>query len=369
MGEVTACGICGGKDLAPILDMGEQPLAERYDDDRRYPLALLECQDCTLVQLGYIVDGHEMFPPDHPYATGNTRVLREHFAELARQVRAPLGPGSVIVDIGANDGTFLEACPERAVRIAVEPTNQARKCREKGLITYQEFFTADLAARIAREHGQAEVITACNVLAHVPEPHDFLAGVSALLAGTFITENHHWRSVADYLQIDTIYHEHLRYYSIASLSRLLAMHGLPVIATSDIPTHGGSFRTYARKNRSDLQARAGEAAAALYGLLEGLGEPVYGIGATTRATPLLHWAGIAPFIACVCEVPGSEKIGKMMPGSSIPIVDEVRLLEDQPPFALLFSWHIAKGITRNLRAAGYKGRFIIPLPEPRIIDA
>jgi hypothetical protein len=179
-------------------------------------------------------------------------------------------------------------------------------------------------------------------------------------------------SVLDGLQIDTVYAEHARYYSVTSLSRLLQMHGLVVADVEKIGTHGGSFRVTARRQRTkDLQWRALEMAATLrekvsLAFTEG---PVYGIGATTRATPLIHYTGIAPYLSCVAEVPGSDKIGLTMPGTSIPVVDEAKLIADQPPFALLLSWHLAADIVPLLRAKGYQGKFIVPLPAPKVINA
>ena len=354
-----------------ILDMGEQPLPERHDDPRRYPLALLECQDCTLVQLSYIADQREVFPGGHVYATGNTKFLRDHFAALAQQLGEPLEPGDLVADLGSNDGSLINAYRTDLRRVAVEPTEQAWKCHVDH--TYQEFFTAELAGKILADHGPARVITACNVFAHVPDPHDFSEGVRLLLAddGVFVTENHSLASITDGLQVDAVYAEHLRYYSVATLSRLLAMHGLTVTQAEPIATHGGSFRAYARKTRGDLDVRARVALIGLRALLNGIcreGRAVYGVGATTRATPLIHAAGIAGLIGYVCEVSSSAKIGLTMPGTTIPIVDESRLIEDQPGYALLFSWHIADALVPKLRAMGYKGRFIVPLPEPRIID-
>jgi len=374
MGEVKECGLCGGTDLAVILDMGEQPLAERFGDPRRYPLALAECGNCTLVQLTFAVDQAEVFPPDHPYASGNTAALRNHFAGLAGilKARGLISPGDLVVDIGCNDGTFLAALGDDYARVGVEPTGQGAKCAGRGIGVWRNYFTADVGRGIRRLHGPARVVTACNVLAHVPDPHDFVAGVAEMLAGdgVFVTENHDVASVTGGLQIDAVYHEHLRYFSPGTLARLLAQHGLDVTGTEPVPTHGGSFRAFARRRQGGLQERAGTAAAALREMLAGItasGAAVYGVGATTRAVPLIHYARIAPYIRCVCEVPGSEKTGHLMPGTQIPVVDEVALLEDQPEYALLLAWHVAAMITRKLRAAGYRGKFIVPLPEPRVI--
>jgi C-methyltransferase C-terminal domain/Putative zinc binding domain/Methyltransferase domain len=374
-GDVTNCGVCGSGALATILDMGTQPLAERMiPAPQLYPLELLQCRNCSLIQLGYIVAQRELFPAQHPYATGNSAALRRHFAGLSRIIGMYCEPGDLVVDIGANDGTLLATVRNDVTRLGVEPTDQARKCGERGIGCWQNYFTAEVARGIRKLHGPARVITACNVLAHVPDCHDFLDGVSELLGddGVFITENHDVASVLSGLQIDTIYHEHLRYYSPASLAHLLAMHGLECSGAPErLVTHGGSFRVRAQRRRSDLAGRAGSARAQLRGMLSGLhagGHKIYGIGAATRATPLIHYAGIAPYITCVCEVAGSEKIGQVMPATAIPVVDEALLIEDQPEYALLFSWHMAGDIIPVLRRAGYEGRFIVPLPEPRIAD-
>ena len=189
--------------------------------------------------------------------------------------------------------------------------------------------------------------------------------------GTLIIETHDWASIVNGLQVDTIYGEHNYYYSVASLSYLLASHGLLVSEVEPIPVHGGSFRAFAVREQPHLSARAAAAGSRLYRVLEAAaGEgPVYGIGATTRATPLIHYARIAPFLACVVEPPGSEKIGTRIPGTDIAIVDEEKLIADQPPYALLLAHHIADSVVPALRAKGYQGKFIMPLPEARIIDA
>jgi hypothetical protein len=351
--------------------MGSQPLAEN-DNGKRYPLKLVRCTACTLVQLSYIPLQEEMFPPDHLYATGNTNALAVHFARLAARLSSRLGFSDLVVDIGANDGTLLSGFLDSVRCVAVEPTNQAAKCRDKGFRTWQQFFTADTAEDIVSVCGKAKIVTAANVLAHVPDPHDFLEGVLLLLDddGVFVTENHDWASIANGLQIDTVYHEHLRYYSVASLSHLLARHGLIVDDMEKISVHGGSFRTWAVREQGDLAMRAGMAGMRLHETVRRarMKGPVYGIGATTRATPLVNYAGLAPYIDCVCEVSSSEKIGTCIPGTEILVADEKKLFEDQPPHALLLSWHIADDLIPKLREKGYKGNFIIPLPEARILD-
>lgn len=369
---ITECGLCGSDELSLILDLGQQPIAERFDDDQTYPLQLLKCRSCSLAQLSFIVDQEILFPPGHPYASGNTRALVDHFRDLAATVARPLRAGDLVVDIGANDGTFLSSFTPVVRRLAVDPTDQVRKCGKHGIIVRQGFFTAAMAREILDEHGEAQLITASNVLAHVPDPHDFMAGVADLLApgGRFVTENHALESITDGLQWDTVYHEHLRYYSVQSLSKLLGMHGMQVMDAERIPLHGGSFRTYATMRGDGLASYAANSAAQLRLFLEALGPvSIYGIGAATRAVPLIHYARIAPFLTCVCEVPSSDKIGCMMPGTNIPVVPEAKLFADQPPYALLFPWHLADRLAPALRAEGYTGKFIVPLPKARFADA
>ena len=379
MGDVTRCGACAYAELVPVLDMGFQPVPEGARAGRRYPLKLIQCINCGLVQLSYAVDPAELFPDDHPYATGNSAALREHYRALVRQLAGSLFLDDVVVDIGANDGTLLSCYPPgrgNLVKVAVEPTDQILKCSDiDDVIGFKLPFSRELALEIRHNIGPAKVITACNVLAHVPDPHDFLAGVRDLLAddGVFVTENHDYASVADGLQIDTVYHEHLRYYTPGTLSFLVERHGMRVTDVRPVPTHGGSFRLTARKLKPDFPARARIAATALRGMLYQLvvqkRKTVYGIGAATRATPLIHYAGIEEFIDRVCEVSGSEKIGHKMPGTQLRVVDEAELLENQPEYAVVFAWHMAWAILPKLRERGYKGQFIVPLPEPKIISA
>lgn len=374
-GDVKECGGCRSGNLLPLFDMGSQPLAEG-GSAYSYPLALVQCKNCDLVQLSYIVDPKTVFRPAHPYTTGNSAVLREHYGRLARDLQGNLLIGDLVVDIGANDGTLLSCFNSNLRRLAVEPTDQIGKC-PPGVITLQGFFTADLAADICSDpvigNGPAKVITACNVLAHVPDVHDFLEGVRILLDddGVFVTENHDLASITEGLQIDTIYHEHLRYYTPGTLCRLLEQHSLRVTSVEPTPMHGGSFRVRAQRAQDGFPGRARSAAIALRGMLWQFADKrqaVYGIGATTRATPLIHYAGISDFITCVCERAGSDKIGTYIPGTAIEVVDEARLIADQPPYALLLSWHIVGDIIPKLRAAGYQGKFIVPLPEPKVID-
>ena len=376
-GPVKWCYTCSSPNLKMILDLGDHPLAERETGGGKHPLALQECLNCGLVQLTWEVDRNEVFPVNHPYTTGSTQAMRKHFAGLAQDLSRHgwLAPGSLVVDIGANDGTFLDELRELhddEVRlIGIEPTDQARKIQAMGIEARQEFWSMTAAREISRRHGKARVITASNVLAHVANQHDFLSAVSELLApdGVFVTENHDWASVVNGLQIDTIYHEHLRYYSVASLTYALSMHGFLADLVERIPVHGGSFRTWAVRQQTGLQVRASAVREELRRVLTAANRDsrVYGIGATTRATGLIHWAGLREKIYAVAEVPSSEKIGQNIPGTRIPVITEEEMLQAAPAAALLLSWHLEDHIVPKLRAAGYRGDIIVPLPAVRVL--
>jgi C-methyltransferase C-terminal domain/Methyltransferase domain len=249
------------------------------------------------------------------------------------------------------------------------------------------------------EHGRAKIVTATNVFAHIEDIHEIVDCIGELLAedGLFISESHYLLPLVETLQYDTIYHEHLRYYSVTALKYLLEMHGLEIIHTKPIPTHGGSIRVYAaRKGKyvardpvaATLAIEATELSnaklkafrknvvkskLALYALLKeikGKDQRIYGVGAPSRASTLINYVGLDDGILdCVLEIKGSYKIGKYIPGTTIPVLDESRLFEDQPEYALLLSWHIADELMPKLAARGFKGRFIIPLPEPRVATA
>ena len=208
---------------------------------------------------------------------------------------------------------------------------------------------------------------------HVPDPHDFLDGVNELLRpdGILIIDNQDWYNVIQDLQIDTVYHEHLRYYSPASLSWLLGKHDLLVTGIYRIQMHGGLFRAVAVPQKTDLQGRASRLAAQLRFALAGAAQdgPIYAVTAPTRATSLVNYARIGNYLTCACEITGSDKIGAVIPGTGVPIVDEQKLFDDQPPTALILAWDIADYLIAVLRKRGYAGRIMVPLPELRVNDA
>jgi hypothetical protein len=350
--------------------------------------------------LGLIVDPAVLFPPHYAYTSGTTRILRENFAELYQEVMRlyPIAKTDLAVDVGSNDGTLLSNFHNAGHRVCgVEPTDTHKLAREKGMATINAFFGPTAAAAVVEGHGKAKIVTATNVFAHIENVHEIVESILSMLDedGLFISESHYLLPLIQTLQYDTIYHEHLRYYALQSLKYLLEMHGLEIVHARRIPTHGGSIRVYAaRKGQRqvqpsvaailaeeeigltwerfmDFRQRVSQSKLDLMAMLQGIrakGQRIYGVGAPSRASTLVNYVGLdASIIDCVLEIQGSYKIGKMMPGTLIPVLEESKLFADQPDYALLFSWHIADELIPKLREKGYRGKFIVPLPTPVIV--
>jgi hypothetical protein len=404
---VETCQVCDSPDLDPVCFVGYLPpvntmpaIGSRPAEQPAYPAQVLKCRRCRLVQIGLIVDPAILFPPSYPYTSGTTKILRDNFAELFAEATAlyAIPKTALTVDVGSNDGTLLSNWHKSGHRVAgIEPTNAGLIAQKAGIPTLISFFNRDSVDKTVAAHGRAKVVTATNVFAHIEDVHSVMAGILALLEddGLFISESHYLLPLVETMQYDTIYHEHLRYYSLTALKYLLEMHGLEVVHAKRIPTHGGSIRVYAaRKGKfpvrdtvAPLLAQEGRdltdealrefartitlTKLGLHELLAGLkraGARVYGVGAPSRASTLINYVGLdAGILDCVLEIKGSYKIGKYIPGTLIPVLEESRLFEDQPEYALLLSWHIADELMPKLTGRGFKGKYIIPLPTPRIV--
>jgi hypothetical protein len=401
---VECCQVCGHAPLSKVLSLGYMPpvnqmvaVGEVPQQQPWFPTDLLHCAECDLVQLGLAVDPVIIFPPEYPYTSGMTKLLRDNFTELYCEASAmlKLAPQDLIIDIGSNDGTLLSNFKKHRI-LGIEPTEVGKIASGRGVPTLMRYFTPAVAAEVKREHGPARVVTAANCFAHIEDVHSIVQGILDLLApdGVFISESHYLIGLLDRLQYDTIYHEHLRYYSLTSLANLLSMHGLEVFHARAIPTHGGSIRVYAARQGTrpvdDSVAKLlaaeprGEAMLArlksfrndvmlsklrLLAMIRELkeqGARICGISAPSRASTLVNYLGLdEAIIDYVCEIAGSLKIGKCMPGTSIPVIEESRLFSDQPDCAVVFSWHIADELAPKLRAKGYRGKLVTPLPVPR----
>ncbi|HZL31136.1 MAG TPA: class I SAM-dependent methyltransferase [Pseudolabrys sp.] len=405
---VEQCQICGSTSLDAVLSLGYMPpvnqmvpIGQVPRQQPWFPTDLLHCRNCDLVQLGLAVDPVIIFPPEYPYISGTTKLLRDNFADLQRESAAMLGltEKDFVVDIGSNDGTLISNFQKAGNRIlGIEPTDVGDIANSRGIPTIKRYFGAKVAREVVAEHGPARVVTAANCFAHIEDVHAIVDGIVEMIGadGVFISESHYLIPLLDTLQYDTVYHEHLRYYSLTSLKHLLEMHGLEVFHARPIPSHGGSIRVYAgQKGKHKVQDSVAAMLAAeprgdamaerlkqfkhdvllsklrLLSMLKDLkekGARVVGISAPSRASTLFNYVGLDDgIIDYVCEIPGSLKIGKCMPGTAIPVVDETRLFTDQPECAIIFSWHIADELAPKLRAKGYKGQLITPLPLPRFL--
>lgn len=403
---VERCQVCGHKNLEPIMFLGYLPpvnalrsIGDKPHEQPSYPAQLMYCPNCHLVQLGLIVDPQILFPLDYPYTSSTTKILRENFAELYQECKSivDLGSKDLIIDIGSNDGNLLSNFKGKHRILGVTPENIGKIAIERGIPTIITFFNKNTADKIKSEYGKAKIITSTNVLAHIEDINDILSHIISLLVddGVFISESHYLLRLIETLQYDTIYHEHLRYYSLHSIKYLLERHGLEIIHTKEIPTHGGSIRVYAarkgkypvkdtvakqlekeknvisRKTLMEFKKNVLISKLELHSMLLDIKKRdrrIFGVGAPSRASTLINYVGIDDGILdCVLEVKGSHKIGKYIPGTIIPVVDEDKLFEEQPDYALLLSWHIANELAPKLRQKGFKGDFIVPLPKPHIL--
>lgn len=405
---VECCQVCGNEKLETTLSLGYMPpvnqmvpVGQPQTQLPWFPTSLLYCGQCELVQLGLAVDPVIIFPPEYPYTSGMTKVLRDNFAELYAESSKMLGLGKddFVVDVGSNDGTLIGNFQKGGHRIlGIEPTDVSKIANERGIPTIQRYFGKDVAREVKAKHGPAKVVTAANCFAHIEDVHAIVDGIIEMLGpdGVFISESHYLIGLLDKLQYDTVYHEHLRYYSVGSLKHLLEMHGLEVFHARHIPSHGGSIRVYAaRKGARPVQASVQQMLDAeprgdamrkrlaafrndvmlsklrLHALVRDIKEKggrIVGISAPSRASTLVNYVGLEEaIIDYVCEIEGSLKIGKCMPGTLIPVVEESRMFADQPECAIIFSWHIADELAPKLRAKGYKGILVTPLPVPRVL--
>jgi SAM-dependent methyltransferase len=405
---VECCQICGHAPLDDVLSLGYMPpvnqmvpIGQIPRQQPWFPTNLLHCRNCDLVQLGLAVDPAIIFPPEYPYTSGTTKLLRDNFADLQRESTAMLGLGKddLVIDIGSNDGTLLSNFKNAGHRVlGIEPTDVGDIANERGIPTIKRYFGSEVAREVRREQGAAGLVTAANCFAHIEDVHAIVDGIVEMLkpGGAFISESHYLIGLLDTLQYDTVYHEHLRYYSVTSLKHLLEMHDLQVFHARPIPSHGGSIRVYAaRPGTYTVQETVQKMFSAeprgktmvkrlvsfqrdvvlsklrLLSMLSNLkenGAHIAGVSAPSRASTLINYVGLDEgIIDYVCEIPGSLKIGKCVPGTRIPVVDEARLFADQPDCAVIFSWHIADELAPKLRAKGFRGQLIAPLPVPRAL--
>ena len=410
-GPLTRCQITGSTDLELVIDLDCQPLCDSLltkeqlnQPEATYPLRLYMCPESGLAQLDYVVDGSKVYHPEYPYRSGISKELEVYQRAFAKGIVEELGvpPSSLCVDIGSNDGTLLTGFKLQGMRaLGVEPTNIARIAREEnGIETIQQFFTEKLAREIVQDYGKAKVITTTNVFAHMAPLGEVVRGIVALLDvdGVFITESHYLLDVVETGQFDTVYHEHIRTYSLKSLVTLFSYYGMEVFDVRRADRYGGNIRAYvARKGTRPISPAVSELLA--LEVARGLFDPktyvkfrsrvqesrdklmtlayeahqkgmrFVGNSCPGRCSTLLNYYGMTrdlmPYLA---EQPTSLKLGMHLPGKHIPVVNNQILLDEQPDYVVLMAWHYAKPICEQLRARGVKSKFVMPLPDMRILD-
>jgi len=402
---ISKCQISGSNDLKSIMFLGYLPpptemkkINSKIEEETFYPADLVYSPTSRLVQLNTIVNKEILFSKDYAYTSSTTKILRENFQELYNDCNKiiKISTSDLVIDIGSNDGNLLGNFKNHHRVLGITPEKIGKIAIRKGIPTLIHYFDETTAKLVLKKHGRAKIITATNVFAHIENVSKLMKNILKILQrdGVFISESHYLVSLIKTNQYDTIYHEHLRYYSLSSLKYLFDKYGLKIIHAKKINTHGGSIRVYATKSKKfkinknvkkilDLEKRylnwktfnnfrknVFKSKINLYSILKRIknkNKKICGIGAPARASTLINYIGLDEnIIDYVLEIEGSKKIGNYIPGTKIPILSEKKLFVDQPNYAILFSWHIASELKIKLRKRGFKGKFIIPLPAPCI---
>ena len=410
LGRITCCRSCGSGELTPVLDLGSTPLANALltrdqigQPEKTYPLELVFCPHCALVQITHTVDPEELFS-DYVYFSSFSDGMLKHAESLVDElvVSRNLTEMSLAVEVASNDGYLLQHYLRRGVPVlGVEPAaNIATVARdERGVETLCRFFDLELARELRKEGKACDVLHAHNVLAHVADLNGFVEGIATLLKddGVAVIEAPYVRDMIDRTEFDTIYHEHLCYFSLTALDRLLSRHGLVVVDAGRVPIHGGSLRIVAcreaaadrRKAVDDLlreEADAGMHGADYYcrfaeevrtlrfnlrgllGNLKARGKRLAVYGASAKGGTLLNYCGINDGTFDFVADRSTVKQGLFTPGMHLPIVEPERLLRDMPDYALLLTWNFMDEILEQQHAYRARGgQFIVPIPEVRLV--
>lgn len=390
-----------------FLDLGSAPPSNaflRSEDlhapEAWFPLKLFTCRACRLVQVDEVERHDALFGSDYVYFSSYSRSWLAHAERyVARAVdRLALGPESLVLEIASNDGYLLQYVKAWGIPcLGIEPTaSTAAAARERGIDTIEQFFGSAFARELGQARRRADLIVANNVLAHVPDINDFVAGLALALAptGSITIEFPHLLQLVSQRQFDTVYHEHFSYFSLHTAQHILASHGLRIWDVEELPTHGGSLRLWTC--HSDAPHPEQPAVAALLGaeraagMLEidwyrgfqsqadGIkndfltflldckrtGKVVAGYGAAAKGNTLLNYAGVRPDLLAYVADASPHKQGRYLPGSRIPVVDEARIQATRPDFVVILPWNLREEISAQLAyIRDWGGRFVIAVPE------
>lgn len=411
MSTITACRSCEKTGLLPVLDLGKTPLANSLPTPEEvasgapeptFPLELVFCPHCSLLQITETVDPEILFRNYLYFSSFSDQMVRHAEAIADRLVKErKLGKDSLACEIASNDGYLLQHYKNRGVPVlGIEPAvNVAKVAREeRGVDTLAEFFGKEVGERLAKEGRKADVIHANNVVAHVADLNGVIAGFSAWLkdSGVAVIEAPYAKPFLDHVEFDTIYHEHLCYFSLTAVDKLAARHGLVVEHVEQLAIHGGSLRYFLGKaghskrgpavekllaeeaawgvmDHASYMGFAGRVNALKKNLVELLrdlkkaGRTVAAYGAAAKGSTLINFFGIGNDILDFVADRSTYKQGRVMPGVHVPIVPAGELAKRRPDYCLLLTWNFADEILAQqaeYRAAG--GKFIVPVPEARI---
>lgn len=404
------CRHCQAPLTHTFIDLGFAPPSNAYltqadlsRPEKYYPLRVMVCDCCWLVQTEDYAQADELFSPDYAYFSSTSTSWLAHAARFADKMveRLGLGRDSFVIEVAANDGYLLRNFVTVGIPcLGIEPTASTAAAAEKlGIPILREFFGEALGRRLAAEGKQADLIAGNNVYAHVPDINDFTRGLKAALkpGGTITLEFPHLLQLIEHTQFDTIYHEHFSYLSLYTVARIFATAGLRVYDVEELPTHGGSLRVYGchvedarptmaavtelleREVSSGLrelatyqgfQARAERAKDDLLLFLieqKRVGKTVAAYGAAAKGNTLLNFAGVrSDLLPYVCDA-APAKQGKFMPGSHIPILPPSVLAEQRPDYLLILPWNITDEVkTQNAALAAQGVRFVVAVPRLRI---
>ena len=409
-GKIERCQICFSTKLNKVIELGYQPLANSLLNDlkeestsEKFPINIVRCDDCTLLQIDFIVDQTKVYHPNYPYLPGITKTVDNEQKELSDFLFQQLNLKSdhLVVDIGSNDGSLLKHFKKKGIKtIGVEPTNIAKIANDNGIETIQSFFNKIISQKIIENNQKAKVITCTNVFAHMSTLGDVMDGIVNLLdeEGVFCFENHYIMEIIKKVQYDTFYHEHLRTYSLISLTKLFEFYNLNLYDAQLVSRYGGSIRCLVSKQKKiktqrlkDLLNEENQAlikdADSTYEKfvsnikrskkelinkildLKKANKTIIAKSCPARAVVLLNYCGLNNnHLSYIAEQPSSLKLNLYVPGSNLKIVSDDILLEDQPDYILLLAWHLSEPIIKKWRERGLKSKFIVPLPNLQIYE-